>query len=43
MKSTEDMVRGWIKKADSDLENVSLCIDSNKALDTACFHAQQAA
>ena len=43
MKSTEDLVRDWIKKAESDLDNVELCISSNKALDTACFHAQQAA
>ena len=43
MKTTDDLVLGWIRKADSDLENVSLCLASGKSLDTACFHTQQAA
>lgn len=43
MKDRPDLVRGWLRKADSDLANLGLCIENNKALDTACFHAQQAA
>lgn len=34
---------GWIAKAESDLANAALCIANRTALDTACFHAQQAA
>lgn len=43
MKSQADLVRGWVRKADSDLTNAGLCIEQEQALDTACFHAQQAA
>ncbi len=43
MKTTDDLVEGWIRKADSDLANAQLCVASSTALDTACFHAQQAA
>jgi HEPN domain-containing protein len=43
MKSQTDLVSGWIRKAESDLANLQLCIDADQALDTACFHAQQAA
>lgn len=43
MKTTADLVKGWISKADSDLENARLCIAANASLDTACFHTQQAA
>ena len=43
MKNQADLVSGWIRKAESDLTNVQLCIDAGQALDTACFHAQQAA
>ena len=43
MKSRLDLVRGLIAKADSDLVNATLCITHEQALDTACFHAQQAA
>jgi HEPN domain-containing protein len=42
MKSRADLVRGWLRKAGSDLENVRLCLAAGQALDTACFHAQQA-
>ncbi len=42
MKTTADLVAGWIKKGDSDLANAKLCLISNTALDTACFHTQQA-
>jgi HEPN domain-containing protein len=43
MKSKADLVRGWLRKADSDLANAQLCLSAGQALDTACFHAQQAA
>jgi len=43
MKTVADLVRGWLLKAESDLTNASLCLDAGQALDTACFHAQQAA
>lgn len=43
MKSKADLVRNWLLKADSDLTNVRMCLESGQALDTACFHAQQAA
>lgn len=43
MKTTADLVRGWITKADSDLANARLCLAANVSLDTACFHTQQAA
>lgn len=42
MKSTANLVAGWVKKGDSDLANAELCVGSSTALDTACFHAQQA-
>ncbi|MFA5343953.1 MAG: HEPN domain-containing protein [Kiritimatiellia bacterium] len=31
------------RKGDSDLANARMCVDAGRALDTACFHAQQAA
>ncbi len=43
MKAKNDLVQGWLQKAESDLANAKMCIASNQALDTACFHAQQAA
>ena len=43
MKSRHDLVKGHLRKAESDLANLDLCISSGIALDTACFHAQQAA
>ena len=43
MKNHEDLARGWWRKGDSDLENARMCVDAERALDTACFHAQQAA
>lgn len=43
MKTKADAVKGWLRKADSDLANVKACLQMNQALDTACFHAQQAA
>jgi HEPN domain-containing protein len=43
MKTKADLVRGWLRKAESDLTNAGLCLSAGQALDTACFHAQQAA
>lgn len=43
MKGNNDVARGWILKAESDLENLMIVMESGRALDTACFHAQQAA
>jgi len=43
MKNHEDLARGWWRKGDSDLANAHMCLDAGRALDTACFHAQQAA
>jgi len=43
MKSRADLVRGWLRKSQSDLDSAGLCLASAKALDTVCFHAQQAA
>ncbi len=43
MKSRTDLVRGWLSKAEGDLANARLCLSAGLSLDTACFHAQQAA
>jgi HEPN domain-containing protein len=43
MKSRDDLVRGWLRKSQSDMDSAGLCLASAKALDTVCFHAQQAA
>lgn len=43
MKSRADLVKGWFLKGDSDLKNVKVCLSTDQCLDTACFHAQQAA
>ena len=43
MKDKFDLVRSWLQKADSDLTALNLALDAEDALDTACFHAQQAA
>ena len=43
MKSRADMVRAWLRKAQSDLDNAQVCLASGKALDTVCFHALDAA
>ncbi|MDI6823967.1 MAG: HEPN domain-containing protein [Bacillota bacterium] len=48
MKSDADVARGWIKKADSDLQNVRIVLKAGDRdaqdlpYDTLCFHAQQA-
>ena len=43
MKDHEDLARGLWRKGDSDLDNARMCAEAGRALDTACFHAQQAA
>ena len=43
MRDNRAVALGWIRKAESDLANADLCIGHESALDTACFHAQQAA
>ena len=43
MKTRADLVKGWLLKAEADLTNAGLCLSAGEALDTACFHAQQAA
>lgn len=43
MKDQRDLVRGWLRKAESDLAAVELALNAGVALDTACFHAQQGA
>ena len=43
MKGNGDVARAWLRKAGSDLANAELCLVAQKALDTACFHCQQAA
>jgi HEPN domain-containing protein len=43
MKSNGDLGQQWLKKAESDFANAELCISNITALDTACFHCQQAA
>ncbi len=43
MKSKDDLVRGWLRKARSDLATAGFCLSAGDALDVACFHTQQAA
>ena len=43
MRTRADLVRGWLLKAEADLASARLCLSAGEALDTACFHAQQAA
>jgi HEPN domain-containing protein len=43
MKTKVDLVKGWLRKAESDLMNARICMEACQALDTECFHAQQAA
>ncbi|MBI4874129.1 MAG: HEPN domain-containing protein [Acidobacteria bacterium] len=42
MKEKSDLVRGWIRKAESDLTAMEASAEAG-AGDAACFHAQQAA
>ena len=43
MKSRSDLVKGLIRKAESDLVNAEMCLSTKQSLDAACFHAQQGA
>lgn len=43
MKTRADLVKRWLLKAESDLSNARLCLAADQALDTVCFHSQQAA
>jgi HEPN domain-containing protein len=43
MKTKSDLVKGMLRKAASDLANAAMCLSAGQSLDTACFHAQQAA
>ena len=42
MKTKDDLIRGWLRKAHSDLATAGFCLSAGEALDMACFHAQQA-
>jgi HEPN domain-containing protein len=42
MKEKPDLVRGWVRKAESDLTAMRVSAQAG-ASDAACFHAQQAA
>lgn len=42
-KENKDVAKGWILKANGDLETVSLILREGGSYDIACFHAQQAA
>ncbi|HTV56788.1 MAG TPA: HEPN domain-containing protein [Terriglobia bacterium] len=42
MKDKADVVRGWLRKAASDMVTLDAAVGAG-AFDTACFHAQQAA
>lgn len=42
MKEKADLVRSWLRKADSDLRALDAALGVS-AFDAACFHAQQAA
>ena len=43
MSDQIDLVRGWLRKAESDRHTCHLLMAGNGPYDTACFHAQQAA
>lgn len=43
MNERIELVRGWFRKTESDFASARLCVVNSAALDTACFHAQQAA
>ena len=43
MYETRDLVRGSLRKAESELATLERVLQSLVALDAACFHAQQAA
>jgi HEPN domain-containing protein len=43
MRKNIDVAKGWILKAENDIFALKTIMETGKALDTACFHAQQAA
>lgn len=43
MKSPHDLALGLLRKASNDLTAAGATLGTSKALDTVCFHAQQAA
>ena len=42
MNGPVDLARGWLRKADSDLDTARKMLSVPGPYDTACFHAQQA-
>ncbi len=42
-RDRSDVAAGLLLKAESDLANARTCLAAGQALDTVCFHAQQAA
>lgn len=42
MKDKNELAKGWIRKAESDLAAVRQTLASEGPFDTACFHCQQA-
>jgi HEPN domain-containing protein len=42
MKDRNDLVRGWLAKAESDLSAADLLLEGSGPYDIVCFHAQQA-
>ena len=43
MPNKNDLARGWLRKAESDISDAERTLSSEGPFDTACFHAQQAA
>jgi HEPN domain-containing protein len=41
MKDKADLIKGWLRKANSDMVALSASLEAG-AFDVACFHAQQA-
>ncbi|MCB9100803.1 MAG: HEPN domain-containing protein [Anaerolineales bacterium] len=42
MKNKADLVKGWLAKAQSDLNAAEILLDSAGPYDMVCYHAQQA-
>lgn len=42
-KTTVDLAKEWVMKADSDLANARYILETDGPFDTVCFHAQQGA
>lgn len=41
MRDKRAVIHGWLRKAESDLTTLELCLANTSTFDTACFHAQQ--